>query len=923
MGRMIGRDAEIAALQGWLADPWARLAIVEGEAGIGKTSVWRRACALAEERGHAVVACSPTAAERHLVFAGLTDLLGPLLPPAAGAMAPSRRRAIEAALLMGDGEAEAPDERAVAFAALDVLRLAGSDRPLVVAIDDAQWLDRSSMAVIAFAARRLVPADRVAVMAARRSGVEDDASRALVDAVDPELRTTVTIGPLSLGAVHRLYRERLGLSLSRPRIVQAHAACAGNPLFALEIGRALVNDPRPPDGRLPLPPSLAEALGARLRALSPSGRRVTVLAAAAAAPPAALPAAAGAERHAIAEATAAAILVAGDGDTLRFDHPLLASVAYESGSERERRAAHAVLATVVTAAEERARHLALAQAGPDAPAAAALDHAADVAEARGAQAAGGDLREWAAQMTPAADVDALTRRLVAAGHTMLLSGDAGRGRRLLERAAAAAGPGRYEALWVLGTFADELANGRAPREYWDEALATGDLALRVQVELSIALSALWIESIPAGLTHATRAVRAAESLGDSRLLAQALGISGAALVLGGDDRAAGVLARAVALQGEAEVAELPWSPRALTADTARHTLQLEVARDLYARLRDVAVARGDVRLEAWAACGAGEVAIDAGMWTLAPQRRETAEELGEQTGLMNLPALRLGARLDACRGEVERSRAQLDRCLAQTRAAGEPLHELYALTILGALELSLGDFAAASAALEPCRAIAVAHGLRATGPLRFAVDQVEALAGLGRLDEAADLLDWFAPPAGAEWARPLVDRCRGLIAAGAGDLEEGVRLLGASQLAGEVLPLPLERARTDLCLGRVLRRAKRRAQARAALDRATRAFDALGSPLWAAQARADGARIGGRSRAGGLTESEAQVARLVSEGRSNKDVATLLFVAPSTVEAHLTSVYGKLGVSSRNQLAGALADQSQGVSRVSAPRRRA
>ena len=163
-----------------------------------------------------------------------------------------------------------------------------------------------------------------------------------------------------------------------------------------------------------------------------------------------------------------------------------------------------------------------------------------------------------------------------------------------------------------------------------------------------------------------------------------------------------------------------------------------------------------------------------------------------------------------------------------------------------------------------------------------------------------------------------MDRCRGLIAAARGDLDEGVRLLGAAREAGDALPLPLERARTDLCLGRVLRRAKRRAQAREALGRAIAAFDALGSPLWAQQAREDLARIGGRSRAGGLTATEARVAALVSEGRSNKDVAATLFVTANTIEAHLTSVYTKLGVRSRNQLAKALAEQSPGVSGVSA-----
>ncbi len=192
---LIGRDSDIAVLSDWLDDPWGRLAVVEGEPGIGKTSVWRHACSLATERGISVVASSPAESERQLVFAGLADLLGPLLPQTVAGVAPVRRQAIEAALLLGDGGEQPFDERAVAFAVLDVLRSAAHEQPLVVAIDDAQWLDRSTAAVLAFALRRLTPADRVAALVARRTGVEDDASRLLVEAVDADRRSVTAIGP--------------------------------------------------------------------------------------------------------------------------------------------------------------------------------------------------------------------------------------------------------------------------------------------------------------------------------------------------------------------------------------------------------------------------------------------------------------------------------------------------------------------------------------------------------------------------------------------------------------------------------------------------------------------------------------------------------------------------------------------------------
>nr|MBA2357109.1 AAA family ATPase [Actinomycetota bacterium] len=546
----IGRDAEVAVLQEWLADPWGRLAVLEGEAGIGKTTVWRHACSLASGLGYAVVTCSPSEAERQLVFAGLADLLGPLLPEPAAAMAPARRRAIEAALLLGEAGTEPPEERAVAFAVLDALRLAGRRHALVLAIDDAQWLDRSSTAVVSFALRRLVSSDRVTVMAARRSGIDGDSSRPLIDAVEPDLRTTVTIGPLSLGAVHRLYRQRLGLSLPRPRLLQIQEKCAGNPLFALEIGRALASDPVAPWRELPIPSSLTAALGARLSALTPAARRVALVAAAAAEPTTALLVAASNRddtRDAISEVVGAGIFAA-DDDGVRFGHPLLASAAYAHGSDAERREAHGALAGLVDAPEERARHLALGKGSPDATAAAALDLAADKAEARGAQAASGELREWAAEMTPAAEHHDLARRLVAAGRAAFVSGDAERARTLLERVAAAPGPMQHEALWRLGTLLDETGGGSEAREYWLQALATEDLQLRVHVERSFATTALYTGSVKTASSHSTRAVEAAERLGDPRVLAYALATDALARTLAGDPQAAAVLARAVALE---------------------------------------------------------------------------------------------------------------------------------------------------------------------------------------------------------------------------------------------------------------------------------------------------------------------------------------------------------------------------------------
>ena len=918
---LIGRDNEVAALGGWLDDPWGRLALVEGEPGIGKTTVWRHVCSLARERGISVVASSPAESEQQLVFAGLADLLGPLLPQTLAGLAPVRRRAIEAALLLEDGSEQPLDERAVAFAALDVLRSAAQERPLMLAIDDAQWLDRSTAAVVAFALRRLTPADRVTALVARRIGVEDDASRALVEAVDTGRCSVTAIGPLSLGALHRLYRERLGLSFSRPRIVRIQEICGGNPFFALEIGRALAADPDA-RGDPPIPASLADALGARLAELSPSARRVALLAAAAAQPTMQVLALAAPDVDldaAAAEGVAAGVFVA-CSDPLRFEHPLLAAASYAFGTDADRRTGHLALAAVVVAMEQRARHLAVAQASPDADAAEALDLAADAAEQRGAQATSGELREWAAEMTPAEDVDRKAGRLIAAGNAMYLSGDTTRARALLERVALVPGPGRHEALWRLGLLLDETVGWDAAREHWLGALETEDLELRIRVLRNMAITALYVESVGAAKVYSTRAVEAAELLGDSRLLAFALAVDALVGTLGGDPTAPQILAKALELEPAAYLPDLEWSPIAVAADCARLTLELGSARERFERIRELAVSRGDVPVELWSTYGCGQVAIDEGDWELAEELNVTVGELTEQTGLRASFALRLGARLAAIRADAARCRELTARCLDEARATGERLHELNALSVLGGLELSEGDPTTAAHTFADCEAAANVLGVGMPGLLRFAIDQAEALVSLGLVDEAEVTLTRFERRAvglDCAWARPLLDRGRGLVAAARGDLEEGVRLLHAAA-AHDTLPLPIERARIDLCLGRVLRRQKRRLEAREALDRAVVAFDALGSRLWAEQARNERARIGGRTRASGLTATEAQVAALVAAGKSNKEAAAALFITASSVERHLSRIYAKLGIRSRNELSSAMAKQSVGIPGLSA-----
>jgi DNA-binding CsgD family transcriptional regulator len=226
---------------------------------------------------------------------------------------------------------------------------------------------------------------------------------------------------------------------------------------------------------------------------------------------------------------------------------------------------------------------------------------------------------------------------------------------------------------------------------------------------------------------------------------------------------------------------------------------------------------------------------------------------------------------------------------------------------LGLLELSLGRPDEAADRLAPLVEFARAEGLQEPGLTRYVPDQVEALADLGRLEEAAELLEWFEGNAERLCRRGAIAsslRCRGLLAAANGHLDEALGAFEQALVEHDAVSLPLDRARTLLLYGAALRRAKRKADARDRLGEASAALAELGADAFVARAQAELARIGGRRRSeGGLTATERQIAELVAEGRSNKEVAAALFVTVKTVEANLSRVYAKLGLRSRAELA--------------------
>jgi DNA-binding NarL/FixJ family response regulator len=287
-----------------------------------------------------------------------------------------------------------------------------------------------------------------------------------------------------------------------------------------------------------------------------------------------------------------------------------------------------------------------------------------------------------------------------------------------------------------------------------------------------------------------------------------------------------------------------------------------------------------------------------------------ATEIAEYWGVVHAQAaiLAIAALVKGTVGDVDEARRAAERALELMRPVGYDVIVRDAERALGFLELSLGDTAAAHSVLEP---LITRSGLGHPTAEAAAADEIEALLGMGRVADAEALLTAFAAQADrSRRPRPsaAVARCAALAAAARDDLDDALRQ--AERAVALAAPSePLERGRALLVLGLVARRAKRRRAAREALESALGVFDALPEPLWAQRARADLERIGGRrASAGELTPSERRVADLVLRGKTNREIATELFVTVHTVEKTLSRAYAKLGVRSRTELARRLAD---------------
>ena len=911
---IVGREDELAAIAQFLSrDDWPRTLLLEGEAGAGKTTLWLDAVVSAQEAFHVLVA-RPLETEAKLAYSGVGDLLDRFHDSIDELPAP-QAHALRAALLLEVPDPEGVDQRGVTRGFLGVLRALAAARPVLVAIDDAQWLDGATTRVLLSAARR-VGDERIAFLLALRESERPRLPLASERALPGFGRLAVE--GLSLQELHRLLQERLGLALPRPALRTVHETARGNPFFALELARALDRG-HLLGAAVRVPDSLHELVVARVTAV-PKDARTALLAAAALGDPTLelIDAVTGGDGVAALEPAVQGELVALDAGRVRFTHPLLAAAAYSAVGPAERRDVHAALATRVRDPEERARHLALAAVGPDAAVASALDEAAALARARGAPGEAAELLEQARRLTPSDSAAEGLRRAVGAANHHFEAGDARHARSLLDEAIPQlpAGVERARALIVLARVRSYDDDIRVAVELLEAAVAEAEAEPLVQGRAHEILSGIFFrlrERLVESVEHARAALAIARELDDADLAAAALGsLLLAEAALGSEDApatlaaadAAGSSGRGTRAMGGAEfqvaVVRMWWE-------------QLDEASASFERMLAVAEAIGDESSVPYIHVLLAQTECLRGRFGEAAAHADEAALRAEQVGQETLVAygLALRAFADAYRGDEDSARSAAGQALALAGSTSGRPAEHFANAALGLLELSLGRNAEAVDVLAPLVSFAREQEIREPGMTRFVPDLVEALVACERLEEAEDHLAWFEANA-TRLERPSAQgaaaRCRGFLAAGEGDLPAAIAAFEEGLRHHDLVPLPFDRGRTLLALGVALRRTNDRRRARSTLEEARELFRALGAGVWEQRAIDELARIGGRAPASGaLTPVEQRVVELVTAGHTNREVAAALFLSTRTVEGHLSRVYGKLGVRSRIELARKLA----------------
>ena len=885
---------------------------IAGEAGAGKSTLWRAAVDAAVGAGYRVLRSEPSPAEAQLSFAGLSDLLGDILPTVTDAVPAPQRDALEVALLLRPAGEIPPTAHAIGQAVLSVLRAALADRPIMIGIDDVQWLDDASLDALVFALRRLT-AETVSVLLAARAAAPADPLTVgvpppprhwhdLLDAVATSER--IDLAPLNVRQIRTLLPADVNLAQARLVADQSR----GNPFWAKEISAASLESPGSP-----LTPT-AQGLS----------RRLTHLLGADAVYALAVVAAAGHVRVSDSlkelrvlpdpvtalDSAALAGAVVETGGRLVPAHPLIGAAALEALPPGRRRNLYEHLAAESINPERHARFLALAAGtGPDPAVAEALEAAAEAAHNRAANAVAGHFATQAVSFTPTTDGPHLIARRIRAGELLFLAGNvadsvAHLGTLDLDGLAT---PDLERALPLLLDMTDVVHGTTAATTIIANALQTAGLDRRRRA-LVLALAADVAYGIP-GKRHAlaVEAIGCAQAAGTAAepalhraLLNLVAAKAAAAEGLDTDllDQA-GRLESSIAVTRQYDTANLQrglWS---------RYVDDLETARAAVTKSIGQAAESGDDYAQATFLAYLAATEQLAGDYTSARVALDAADAIA---AWHHWPAS--AWRLEpTCEQLIADGKLTEARHIVDTQLVDEahtPVEGFIAAVLRGKVSAWENDPAATVVHLERAARWADENGWKDPG-VRSRLDALlaEAYVDTDRAADAARISSTLRE-IGTRLERTALigdaERIDALIAAHLGDLDAAAGLARSAVAAHEASPLRLEAARSLLVLGRIERRRRARKHARTALTRARDlATDVAHRPLLAEVER-ELPRTAGTRSSNALTTTEQRVAELIAEGASNRDAATALFVSVRTIETHLATIYRKLGIHRRAEL---------------------
>lgn len=897
----VGRETEWSVLTAQLRDRERSLISLCGAAGIGKTTLWREVVKHARASGFHVLEFRCRSAAQGMPFVALGALFDDLLGQVGDHVPLPQRLALEVAMLRHEPEGVAVDQRALANGVLHLLRQVESERPVLIALDDAHWIDDASRGVLESVMNRR-GALRLQVLTAQRA----DHAEINFD-VERDQVMRLELGPMPATVIRELVLRHLSVSLDKPALRTVMDISAGNPLFALELVRR--HDVRElAGGYLHLRSSVGLLVRARLDVL-PRQCRYALGTVAAMRDPSLSRIAELIDLTVLDDAFTAGVIEL-DQNEVRFSHPLLASVAYESLPPGARRDLHALLARHSDSAEERALHLAVAVLAPDEWTALELEKGAQSAQSRGARSVAAHLAEEAARLTPEPGSAPWGRRLLVAAENAYASGDPARGRQLCATLVDTLprGDQRADALTKMSFHGLSVTEDIGLCQRALDESETPACRARSLIFLS---SAIQTRDLRAAVTHAQEAQRLAASTGDLALQAETTRVAGCYEAfldpLGGGLRALRESVR-LAQRAQEPVTNLYHTPETGLGLVLFLRDEFPEARELLERQVALANEVGDEDSASNIMHHLVQLEVEQGNLLAARILADAALAI-EDNGAAGGEVARclLGRAMVAAHdGDVALTRSLCERALGIAREIDHETYPILLTWVLGFLELSTGQAGCALELLDDLPEQLERIGWREPGMMPFVPDRLEAMIGVGDDRARAEVHEWLELGIALDRPRLLATagRAEGMIAAGDRDFDAACEHFEGALRHHERLSVPHQRARTLLAYGSALRRAGRRRDARSRLAEALGVFTRIGEPLWAQQAESQIARLGGRPPATTtLTPAERAIAARAAQGQSNSEIAVGLSISVRTVEATLSRVYSKLQLRSRAALA--------------------